>query len=161
MKQIYLSGPIDGLNYSEATSWRNYVSDTFARYTGIVCHDPMRQRTYKTSTDIVSADRPLADVVVTLDESMNTDRGITLRDYHDTINSDLLFVNLHGARKVSIGTVIEIAWAWERRIPIIVVMEPTGNPHEHPMIREQISYRVHDLSRAIQVAVSVLNTEPR
>lgn len=158
-KQVYLSGPIDGLTYDEATQWRDHVGYVFNQYSEIACHDPMRQRVYKAAHMRVTNDVPLRDVVVTVHDCMNTDRGITIRDYNDTVRADLLFVNLLGAQKVSIGTTVEIAWAWERRIPIIVIMEDAGNPHDHPMIREMISYRLDDLDIGMKVALSILNVE--
>jgi hypothetical protein len=158
MKQIYLSGPIAGLTYSEATTWRDHVGGRLYR-AGIEPLDPMRSKTFKTDTVRLSPAVSEPNAVVTLDQSMITDRGITARDYNDTINSDLVFVNLLGAPTVSIGTVIEIAWAYDHRIPVVVAMEPTANPHEHPMLREMISFRVDDLDRAVDVALSVLNVE--
>ena len=88
---------------------------------------------------------------------MMTDRGLVTRDYHDTCRADLLIVNLLGARDKSLGTITELAWAYDHRIPTVVVMEPTGtNPHEHPFLREMTSYRVDSIDRAIEVVKSVL-----
>lgn len=153
--KVYLSGPIDGLNYAETTGWRDYVGGYFHR-AGVDVRDPMRQRVYKNAIDRVTADRPLDEVVITVHSSMNSDRGITVRDHKDTIMSDLLFVNLLDARKVSLGTVAEVAWAYDRRITTVVVMEESGNCHEHPMLREMISYRVSSLDDGIRVSLSVL-----
>lgn len=153
--KVYLSGPIDGLNYGETTKWRDYVGGLLDK-AGIEVRDPMRQRVYKNAHDRVTADRPLDEVVITIHSSMNSDRGITVRDHKDTITADLLFVNLLDARKVSLGTVAEVAWAYDRRIPTVVVMEDSGNHHEHPMLREMISYRVSTLDDGVRVALSVL-----
>jgi hypothetical protein len=38
-------------------------------------------------------------------------RGITTRDYNDCKRCDILVANFLGADKISIGTVMEIAWA--------------------------------------------------
>ncbi len=53
------------------------------------------------------------------------------------------------AQKVSIGTVMEIAWAKAFQIPVIVIMEKEGNLHDHPMIRDCIGFRVETLLEAI------------
>ncbi len=154
--RVYLSGPIEGLTYTEATTWRDQVGGLLHR-SGVIVHDPMRGRVYRDPDARVTVHRPLHEVVVSVDPSMDTDRGITIRDHRDTVHSDLLFVNLLYATKVSIGTVIEVAWAWDRRIPVLAVMEPHFNPHEHPMFREMISYRVPDVMSGIRVTLSVLN----
>lgn len=151
-----------GLTEEEATNWREYVGNAFwnaglmnGRPT-IQPLDPMRGLTYVSPGARIDATKTTDDAVRSLDPSMLTDRGINVRDYNDTIRSDLIFINLLAARKVSVGTVIEIAWAYERRIPTVVVMEPHGNIHEHAMLRELISYRVDTLDRGITVALSVL-----
>jgi hypothetical protein len=65
-------------------------------------------------------------------------------------------VNFLGATRVSIGTAIEFGWADSRKTPIICVMEPEGNPHDHPMIREAIGFRVATLKEALNVAIAIL-----
>jgi len=78
------------------------------------------------------------------------------RDYFDCTTCDILIVNLLGYTRVSIGTVMEIAWAHAHRIPIICIMEE-GNIHDHPMINEAIGFRVESVYDAIDVARAVLD----
>ena len=150
--RIYLSGPIAGLTYVESTQWRYEVFEELADFAEIL--DPMR--------DVKPPDDPgftpdgVGFEFGSIDPAMMTDRGIYTRDYNDTVNSTILFVNLLGAKKASIGTVAEIAWANEKRIPVIVIMEPAGNPHDHPFIREMADYRVHTIERGITVARSIM-----
>jgi hypothetical protein len=54
---------------------------------------------------------------------------------------------------------IEIGWADAHRIPIILVMEKEGNIHDHPMVRECVSFRVETLDEAMAVAEAVLMPE--
>jgi nucleoside 2-deoxyribosyltransferase len=75
-------------------------------------------------------------------------RGITRRDHNDCISADALVVNLLGAKIVSIGTMFELAWAYDRQIPVILVMEEYGNIHEHAMLEELYTYRVTSLDAA-------------
>jgi hypothetical protein len=158
MKQVYLSGPIAGLNFAECTVWRERAESVF-KQAGVHVRNPMRGRIYKDEHVRVTADTPLHEVVIVVDPSLNTDHGITTRDYQDTVTSDVLFVNLFGATTVSIGTVMEIAWAGERRIPVVVVMEESGNPHEHPMLRDKIDFRTPLMGQGLQVALSLLGIE--
>jgi hypothetical protein len=51
---------------------------------------------------------------------------------------------------------MEIAWAYDRHIPIIIIMEKSGNLHEHPMINEALTYRVDSLEEGIILTRSVL-----
>lgn len=149
--RIYLSGPICGLTFSESTEWRNDVREQLEDYAEIM--DPMRDVMTATPEEVIfdgGESRSTADSV------MSTDRGIVRRDYTDTVTSTILFVNLLGAEKASIGTVVEIAWAYEKRIPIVAVMEEKGNPHDHPFIRDMVDYRVDSIERAVNVALSIM-----
>ncbi len=85
-------------------------------------------------------------------------RGIMTRDRFDATRCDVLLVNLLGAAKVSIGTVMEIAWADLKRTPIVVAIENDGsNPHEHAMIGEAIGFRCGTLDEALDVVRSILS----
>jgi hypothetical protein len=66
-------------------------------------------------------------------------------------------VNFLGSRRVSIGSVMEIAWADAWRKPIVVVMDK-GQLHDHSMIREVAGFVCRDLDEAIGAAVMVLST---
>jgi nucleoside 2-deoxyribosyltransferase len=92
---------------------------------------------------------------------LSGDRAITTRDRRDATTCDVLLANVLGADKASIGTVLEIAWADSERIPIVLVMEPEGNPHDHAMLRELAGFRVATLDEALWIAARVLNaSEP-
>lgn len=149
--RIYLSGPICGLTFAECTEWRGLVKHRLEDFAEIL--DPMRDVTADTFDTVITTDGGSQS---TADPVMNTDRGIITRDYFDTVTSTLLIVNLLGAKKASIGTVAEIAWAYQARIPIIVIMEDTGNVHEHPFVTELASFRVDNIQRAISVAKSMI-----
>lgn len=82
-------------------------------------------------------------------------RGIMTRDFFDCTRSDLIVVNLFEAPIISIGTIMEIAWAFQNRTPIICIME-AGNMHEHPMISEAIGFPVTNLEEAVDIAQSIL-----
>jgi nucleoside 2-deoxyribosyltransferase len=90
------------------------------------------------------------------DHSIRTNRGILRRDHHDCVTSDLIFINFLDSRSKSLGTAMEIAWAYDRHIPIIIIMEKSGNLHEHPMINEALTYRVDSLEEGIILTRSVL-----
>jgi nucleoside 2-deoxyribosyltransferase len=97
------------------------------------------------------------------DTVLSCQRGITTRDRWDAMRCDALFVNLLGATRVSIGTVMEIAWADAKRIPIVLVMEKEGNLHDHAMLREVVGFRVENLDDGVRVIEAMFyrgETEP-
>lgn len=90
---------------------------------------------------------------------LTSQKGITCRDRADVMRCDMILVNFLGADKVSIGSVMEIAWADAWRKPIIVVMEK-DNIHSHAMIREVSGFIVLDLDQAIKIVIAVLSPTP-
>lgn len=146
---VYLAGPIAGLNYNGATEWRDDVIAQLAEV-GIKGLSPMRGFEHLRTVQSFCAKA----------EDHGTDtisgaRAVMTRDRFDATRCDVLLVNLLGAERVSIGTVMEIAWADLSRIPIICVMEP-GNVHEHAMVGEAVGWRVHSLEDAVSLVKAVL-----
>jgi nucleoside 2-deoxyribosyltransferase len=81
------------------------------------------------------------------------------RDRYDVMSSDVVLFNLLGTTTVSIGTCIEFGWADAFRKPVVLVMEPEGNLHDHPMVREAAGYIVPTLDEAVQVLDCILNPQ--
>jgi len=174
--KIYLAGPITGCTFGECTDWRNQFEDLVNTRTVqngpgrggkahafkndanfIQCLSPMRGKDYLKDAGVIDQDYP--------EHVMSCSRGIMTRDYYDCTRVDLVVANLlltdeqiYGGQtlKVSIGTAMEIAWAYHARIPVIAVMEPSGNPHDHPMIREAIGFRVTSLEQAAHTVRMIL-----
>jgi len=122
--KVYLAGPITGYDYGTVTSWRDDVKDHLKEH-GIQGYSPMRGKSY------LSKEEMIADSYS--DYTMSSITGINVRDYNDCKTSDAILVNLLGASKVSIGTVMEIAWARAFQIPVVIIMGK-GNIHEHGML---------------------------
>jgi len=153
---VYLAGPITGLSYDEATDWRGDAREWLAEH-GINGLSPMRDKEYLSHIHNLPAlknakeDYEYAQLGV-----MSTSRAIMTRDHFDCTRCSVLLVNLLGARRISIGTVMEIAWAWMARIPIVLVMEPESNPHEHGMLREATGFRVQTLEEGLLIVKSII-----
>jgi nucleoside 2-deoxyribosyltransferase len=144
--KVYLAGPISGLTYDGAQSWR----DTFREKIDprIQCYSPLRGKEY------LKMRGPLEG---SYDEfPLSTDQGITARDRFDCTGADLVVFNLLGATRISIGTMVEIGWADATRKPAIVIMEKKGNPHDYPMVRQIAQFRVDNLKDAIALAEIIL-----
>jgi nucleoside 2-deoxyribosyltransferase len=147
-KIIYLAGPITGLSYEGATSWRQYAIEKLKPIFGL---SPMRGKDYLLDKQCLAAEG-YSDTV------LSTPKAITARDRFDCQRADLLIINLAGAQRISIGTMIEIGWADSKRIPIILVME-RGNVHEHAMVSETCNFIVNTLDEAIDLAKTILIEE--
>lgn len=94
---IYLCGPINGCTDEECKDWREFVK---SRWEGPTL-DPMR-RDYRGRED----------------ESV---REIVELDKIDVANSDVILVNYD---RPSVGTSMEILYAWERGKMVVVVAAP-------------------------------------
>lgn len=152
---VYLSGPISGLTYGECTDWREYVSDMFPPHINGI--SPLRAKSFLKGKGVINDS--YEDFVLGRSRSINT------RDHFDVRRADIVLVNLLGClksdpkAKVSIGTVGEMAWAWDRGIPIVCAVEPDGvNIHDHPMLNEWIDFRVTNLDEAITTTIAILST---
>lgn len=150
---VYLAGPIAGLTFGECTDWRRYASMQLANH-GITGLSPMRGKEYLLS---ISKDVPLGPDgdKYKLQSPLSTNQGIITRDRWDATRCDVLLANLVGAKQVSIGTCLEIAWADLSRTPIVLAMED-GGVHEHGMILAACGLRAKTLDEAISLVVSML-----
>jgi nucleoside 2-deoxyribosyltransferase len=150
--EVYLAGPISSLTYEGATDWREYAKAELSQY-GIKALSPLRSQEHLKSIGVFT---DAAKEVERQKDPMSMPRGLTVRDRWDAMRCDVLLVNLLGATRVSIGTVMEIAWADSQRTPIVVAMEDHRNPHEHAMITESIGFRVSSLWDAIEATRALL-----
>jgi nucleoside 2-deoxyribosyltransferase len=149
---VYLAGPVTGLTYAEAVGWRSAAA-SYLRQHGITALSPLRGTHF------------LADLGVLRDQYLDTHplvsaRAITAQDRWDCQRADIILVHLLGAERVSIGTVLELAWADAAGKPIVAVMEASGNPHDHPMIRELIGWRLEALQPALEMIVTLAGDDP-
>jgi hypothetical protein len=150
MSNVYAAGHITGLDYEGATDWRSYLQGLFDRMSGnITVLDPMRGKAFLEGKGKIGSGGH--------DNQIASEKGITNRDRRDVMNSDALIVNLEEIGRVSIGTMIELGWADAARVPVIIVMEPKDNLHDHAMVREIATYIVPSLERAAELAVLMLD----
>ena len=118
---------------------------------GVTGLSPMRAKKYlgkETSLKDSYASHPLS-----------TPKGIVTRDRWDATRADIVLVNVLGATRVSIGTMMELGWADAYRVPIVLVMESSGNPHDHGMVREVAGFVVPTLDEALAIVKALLPPE--
>lgn len=149
--RVYLAGPIRGLTYDESQNWRNYVVEQMPAE--IACYSPLRAKGFLRKHGRLGLGGAASDTYP--ENPLSTAHGIMTRDHFDCMNSDLIFCNLLDATSVSIGTVMEIAWSFAYRKPLIVCVEP-GNLHDHPMIREATGFACDTLEQGISLAQTIL-----
>jgi len=144
--KIYLAGPITGLRFAEATDWREYAEDVL-RQRGLEPLSPMRGKDFILKR--IGEQEVLGQTYE--DAPLSSQRGIVARDRWDVSRCDAVIFNLLGAKQVSIGTMIEFGWADMLRKVIVMVIEPTGNVHDHAFPRELAPYRVTTLDEALDL----------
>lgn len=144
--KIYLAGPITGGSYKQVTGWRREVFQQLLPY-GVRCFSPMRQKEHLIDMDSIPA---------TTDGYCCAVQEVMARDFNDCITSDLLFVNLLGTETISVGTAMELAWAYYLHIPVVVCVESTNIHLKHPMISEAIKVRASTLNEGISKAKTFL-----
>lgn len=145
---VYLCGPISGLNAVMATHWRKFARLELEP-AGYRVLDPMRGHDSRLAEEALRADGhnwPYGP------------KAVFKRDKHDVLRSDILLVNLVGAARVSVFSMMEVAWAEDHNKFVLTVMESDGsNVHEHLCVREASSLLVPTMDEAIHYLTKVHN----
>lgn len=144
---VYLAGPISGLTYDGAQDWRDQVAAAL-NSENVETLTPMRGKKFLKDEGVITS--------AAYENVIATSKAVNRRDFFDCTRATCVFVNLLGAKRVSIGTVMEIAWAYQARIPTIVLMEK-GNVHEHIMIEDACHYVVDNIEAGISLTKFLLN----
>lgn len=143
---LFLSGPITDVSYGDSTDWRKYVAQKMPRL--IKCISPLRGKDYLKNEKSIKASYE--------DIPLSSGKGITARDRFDVKRADAILINLLGAKKVSIGTMIEVGWGDTGVKPIILAIEKEGNIHDHPILKNAAGFIVNNLDDAIELAKKIL-----
>ncbi len=134
---VYLSGPMGGCNFDEIVNWR-FEATLKLNSANVKCISPTRS--WK-SADFIPPE---------------TDKWVNRRDYFDCTKAACLLVNFKGMKHISIGTVMEIAWAYQAQIPVILISEPDG-PQKHPMLKDSITHEVATLDEGVAMIKELLS----
>lgn len=140
-KTIYLAGLIS-TDYPESLLWRIEVTPVLeAREFDVL--SPMRG---KERLALESLDGGLTDPSL-------TSKDIILRDYHDVVSSDIILMHLEnfGSPRPLLGTICELAWAWEQKKPVVAVVHPDNKLMlNHPFVKEAVSHYCYSMLDAIE-----------
>lgn len=154
-KTVYLAGPISGLTYEEASGWRDAMQLTLAMY-GIKCLKPMRAAVHLRNHKGLLTDCEIVPGLESAVHAMSTPLGVVTRDKFDCVNCSVVVLNLLNAKRVSIGSMVEVGWANANNIPIILIMEENGNCHDHAFVTECSQFRTNNILDAVEIVRAIL-----
>lgn len=120
--KIYLAHPISGLSFEEIES---YYTRTVEALDGYDVFYPLIGKRY------LRNEKTLAPSGYT--NPVSTDNAIVGRDNWMVQMADIVLVDLSGSTTVSIGCVMELAWAKAYEKHVITVL-PQGNIHRHAFV---------------------------
>lgn len=155
--KVYLAGQISGLDWESAYKWRHYVSMKLSHF-NIQCFSPLRPKKVLQEVLTKTENNKFFGSYEDNPNPLVSQRGIFGQDYNDVLRADLVFVNLKGATKPSLGTAMEIAWAYHCHKPVVLVIEK-DNHNYHPMILEACRFVVDNLDLAIDITKTILLPE--
>jgi hypothetical protein len=124
--KIYVAHPITGLSYEEISEYYTDVIE-FLRFFDYEVMTPLCGKGYlRTEKTLKSTG---------LKQPLYTDHAIIERDRWMVTRSDVVYLNLMNAKTISIGCLMELAWAHDHGIHAVVAMEP-DNIHRHAFVLE-------------------------
>lgn len=126
--KIYLARPMAGFPVDEITQYFKNVKAELEPL-GYVVYNPM------TGKEAIKFDDPEKIKAHGYDYPLATDHAITRRDMWMVNQADIVYANFSDSDKVSIGTCMEIAWAYAAGKNVVMVL-PNDNVHCHAFIHE-------------------------
>lgn len=149
-KRVYLAGPITGLSYADGQDWRDYAIKELESW-DIEGLSPLRGKDYLAAFETIEKQHLEHN-----EWPLSQPQGIVGRDRNDVKTSDLILVNFADAKKVSIGTCMEIAWVDAFRVPVLMVR---GEVHDHEFINQLVAWSVNTLEEALTLVPAILNAK--
>lgn len=154
---VYLAGPMSGLKFEQAQAWRKKATDFLH---GL--KDPRTKQHLYHVLNPLRGHRPQETVAKPFQmeyDGSSAEHEDIRRDRYDVMRSHIVLADLTDAlaiRRVSIGTVFELCWAWEYEKFLIIVMTKE-NPHYHTFIKDAASVVRPTLDEALAYMAGTLN----
>ena len=129
---VYLAGPMAAAKSGEINDWRQ-----------------MAERALKDWRPSIRVINPYTEEV--FDDPLHVlhgDAAIVRRDLQHVRDATVLLANLRPSAQVSIGTMFELAWAYQLQIPVVTVRDTTH--HDHPMVREASTILVDHVYEGVE-----------
>lgn len=123
---VYLAHPISGLGYDEVVDYFISTKKKLEELGYTVMH-PM------TAKDALRNEKKF--VANGYENPESTNHAIIERDRWMVSRADIVYCNFLGAQAISIGCVMELAWAELQHKLVVIAMEK-DNPHRHAFVLE-------------------------
>ena len=149
---VYLAGPIVNQTFDQASDWRNEAAERFAAQ-GIRSLNPMRSKGHLADVPVIGH----SDGVY--EPYLSRHQDILARDISDVRRADVVLVNLLPAPvdNRSVGTIMEVAVAFELQKPMVCAIQPDHHLLQHPMFQEATRpFRTDDFEKALDAIVWIL-----
>ena len=89
---------------------------------------------------------------------ISTNGAIFKRDRWMVDQSDVIYANFLGAKHVSVGSMFELAWGYDTKKQVIVVMED-DNVHQHTFVLEAATIVFNNVSEALEYLERLVKKE--
>lgn len=142
MLKAYLCGPMTGQTMKQCSGWRDKAEKELRGY--FECVSPLRGKDYLPPGKLEA----FVNIQHEVGAVMSGAKGILSRDTWDVRRCDVTLANFEETDRVSIGSVMEIAFAHAYRKPIVAVIDER---HRHPFIVEAVTHLCPDLDTALEV----------
>lgn len=142
LMKIYLAGYIAGSVIDECTSWRKKIREHYDTWPGgrypISCMDPLNGERFSE----ISSDG---------NKGVIPSHAIVHKDYRCVELADLVIANLNtfGQDRPMIGTFFELAWAYDKRKPIVLITDNESYIN-HPFLAYAASWIVSDVDTLLE-----------
>ena len=117
---LYLLGLIN-TDIPETIAWRVRAAECLEDTFNVL--DPLRGKHALCCTTVDSG----------ITSSAASGKSILTRDYQDVMRSDVILANLqnYGSQRPMVGSMMEMAWAWENRTPVVAICGISSNVYSH------------------------------
>lgn len=149
MFKIYCVHPISGLGYDEVVNYYKYVTKKLSPYY-IVLNPMTGKDELRNELQFKAHGNGYA---------VATDQAIINRDRWMVDQADIVFANLLLATdRVSIGSVCELAWAYDTKKHVVTVIGDGENIHKHAFILEMAGTIFTTTEDALTYLINLANS---
>ena len=144
MPTVYLTGPVKGVSYGEATAWRDRFADNL-KTKNIICFSPLRFREDQSKRPTLGHQ-----------PGDKSPRASVHRDLFDVKRCDLVFANFLSTEITSFGSVFELGYAYALQKPVVLCIDK-ASVYDHCFLTETSGFIVHSEYEALEIIESILN----
>lgn len=123
--KLYLAHPISGLSFDEVYQYFDGAQQELNEYYEVL--HPMTGKGYFREEKNFKTEG--------YTQPLSNNHAIMERDSWMVSQADVVLIDLTGTKSVSIGCVMELAWAFWQHKHTVVVIDP-GNVHSHAFVLE-------------------------